>query len=215
MPRKVIDLETEKKKLHYEYQLLAEGKKYIAGVDEVGRGPLSGPVVCAAVIMPLDDEDIILGVDDSKKVSEKKRTLLAEQIKSKAISYSICQVEHDRIDKINILNATKECMLEAISKLDVKPDVVLIDALDIDCGIETRPIIKGDAKSYVIGSASIIAKVYRDNLMEEYDKIYPGYGFAKNKGYGTKDHINAIRTIGPCKIHRKTFIKNFWADKES
>lgn len=210
MSGKKPDINDVKEKLHYEYQLLAEGKRYIAGVDEVGRGPLAGPVVCAAVIMPLDDEDLIIGVDDSKKVSEKKRNLLAEAIKSKAIAYKICQVEHDRIDEVNILNATKECMKLAVESLDVKPEVVLIDAVDIDCGVETRSIIKGDAKSYVIGAASIIAKVYRDALMDEYDKLYPQYGFAKNKGYGTKTHIEAIRTIGPCPIHRRTFIKNFW-----
>lgn len=210
MSGKKPDINDVKEKLHYEYQLLAEGKRYIAGVDEVGRGPLAGPVVCAAVIMPLDDEDLIIGVDDSKKVSEKKRNLLAEAIKNKAIAYKICQVEHDRIDEVNILNATKECMKLAVESLDVKPEVVLIDAVDIDCGVETRSIIKGDAKSYVIGAASIIAKVYRDALMDEYDKLYPQYGFAKNKGYGTKTHIEAIRTTGPCPIHRRTFIKNFW-----
>lgn len=210
MPGKKPDINDVKEKLRYEYQLLAEGKRYIAGVDEVGRGPLAGPVVCAAVIMPLDDEDLIIGVDDSKKVSEKKRNILADAIKSKAIAYKICQVEHDKIDEINILNATKECMKLAVESLDVKPEVVLIDAVDIDCGVETRSIIKGDAKSYVIGAASIIAKVYRDALMDEYDKLYPQYGFAKNKGYGTKTHIEAIRTIGPCPIHRRTFIKNFW-----
>ncbi len=212
MFRKFPDLNAEKEKLHYEYQLLAEGKRYIAGVDEVGRGPLAGPVVCAAVIMPLNDEDIILGVDDSKKVTEKNRKMLAELIKQRAIAYNICRVEHDEIDRINILNATKSCMKEAILGLSVKPDVVLIDAVDLDIDVETRPIIKGDAKSYVIGAASIIAKVYRDALMDEYDHDYPDYGFAKNKGYGTKQHITAIRTVGPCPIHRKTFIKNFWED---
>ncbi len=212
MFRKLIDLDSEKEKLHYEYQLLAEGKRYIAGVDEVGRGPLAGPVVCAAVIMPLNDEDIILGVDDSKKVTERNRKMLSELIKQRAIAYNICRVEEAVIDRINILNATKQCMKDAISGLSVKPDVVLIDAVDLDIDIETRPIIKGDAKSYVIGAASIIAKVYRDSLMDEYDSEYPDYGFKKNKGYGTKQHIDAIRTVGPCPIHRKTFIKNFWED---
>lgn len=212
MSRKLPDINDVKEKLHYEYQLLAEGKKYIAGVDEVGRGPLAGPVVCAAVIMPLDDDDLILGIDDSKKVTEKNRNILAEKIKEKAIAYKICQVEHDRIDEVNILNATKECMKQAIESLPVKPEVVLIDAVDLDCKVETRPIIKGDAKSYVIGSASIIAKVYRDKLMDEYDEKYPEYGFKRNKGYGTKEHITAIRTVGPCPIHRKTFIKNFWEE---
>lgn len=210
MFRKFPDIESEKKKLTYEYQLLAEGKRYIAGVDEVGRGPLAGPVVCAAVIMPLDDNDLILGVDDSKKVTEKNRRILSEAIKNKAIAYSICAVNEEVIDEINILNATKRCMKNAIEGLSLKPDCVLIDAVDIEVDVETRPIIKGDAKSYVIGAASIIAKVYRDALMDEYDERYPEYGFKKNKGYGTKEHINAIRTVGPCPIHRKTFIKNFW-----
>ncbi len=210
MPGKKHDINDVKAKLNYEYQLISEGKKYIAGVDEVGRGPLAGPVVCAAVIMPLDDDDLIIGIDDSKKVAEKNRNILSDKIKEKAIAYSICRVEHDKIDEVNILNATKECMAMAVKTLPVKPEVVLIDAVDIDCDVETRPIIKGDAKSYVIGAASIIAKVYRDKLMEEYDKLYPEYGFAKNKGYGTKNHIEAIRTVGPCPIHRKTFIKNFW-----
>lgn len=210
MFRKFPDIESEKKKLTYEYQLLAEGKRYIAGVDEVGRGPLAGPVVCAAVIMPLEDNDLILGVDDSKKVTEKNRRILSEAIKNKAIAYSICAVNEKVIDEINILNATKRCMKNAIEGLSLKPDCVLIDAVDIEVDVETRPIIKGDAKSYVIGAASIIAKVYRDALMDEYDERYPEYGFKKNKGYGTKEHINAIRTVGPCPIHRKTFIKNFW-----
>ncbi len=210
MFRKFPDIESEKKKLTYEYQLLAEGKRYIAGVDEVGRGPLAGPVVCAAVIMPLDDNDLILGVDDSKKVTEKNRRILSEAIKNKAIAYSICAVNEEVIDEINILNATKRCMKNAIEGLSLKPDCVLIDAVNLDIDVETRPIIKGDAKSYVIGAASIIAKVYRDALMDEYDERYPVYGFKKNKGYGTKEHINVIRTVGPCPIHRKTFIKNFW-----
>lgn len=210
MFRKFPDIESEKKKLTYEYQLLAEGKKYIAGIDEVGRGPLCGPVVCAAVIMPLDDDDLILGVDDSKKVSEKNRKILAEAIKNKAIAYNICSVDEKTIDEINILNATKLCMKNAIEGLSIKPDCVLVDAVNLDVEVETRSIIKGDAKSYVIGAASIIAKVYRDALMDEYDEKYPEYGFKKNKGYGTKEHINAIRTVGPCPIHRKTFIKNFW-----
>lgn len=212
MFRKFTDIELEKQKLNYEYQLLIEGKKYIAGIDEVGRGPLAGPVVCAAVIMPLEDEDLILGIDDSKKVTEKNRKILDKLIKEKAICYNICQIEHDVIDKINILEATKLCMKQAIEGLAVKPDVVLVDALELDIDIETRGIVKGDSKSYVIGAASILAKVYRDSLMEGYDQTYPGYGFAKNKGYGTKAHIDAIKEKGPCLIHRRTFIKNFWAD---
>lgn len=199
-------------KLENEILLLKEGYKYIAGVDEVGRGPLCGPVVCVAVIMPLDD--IIEGVDDSKKLSKKKRENLYEIIKNKAIAYSICQIEHDEIDKINILNATKKCMINCIESLSVKPDVVLIDAVKLETSYKTVSIIKGDLKSYSIGAASILAKVYRDKLMEEYSKIYPYYGFERNSGYGTKEHINAIKEHGACQIHRKTFIKNFLVETE-
>ncbi len=206
--------EKEEQKLVYERKLLAVGDKYIAGIDEVGRGPLAGPVVCAAVIMPLNDEDIIEGVDDSKKVSAKKREKLAAIIKEKAVCYCICRVEPDEIDRINILEATKKCMSQCIAGLETKPDAVLVDALKIDThGAKCVPIIKGDAKSYSIGCASIIAKVYRDALMDEYAKEYPAYMFEKNKGYGTAAHIKAIKETGPCKIHRRSFIKNFWAEK--
>ncbi len=194
-------------KLYYEKIELENGAKYIAGIDEVGRGPLAGPVVCSAVIMPLDD--IIEGIDDSKKVSKKKRELLYNKIIEKAVSYSVARVEHDEIDEINILNATKKCMQKAIENLSVKPDVVLIDAVKLDIPVKTVSIIKGDAKSYSIGAASIVAKVTRDRIMEEYAKIYPEYGFEQNSGYGTKKHIDAIKEFGPCQIHRKTFIKNF------
>lgn len=206
--------EKEEQKLFYERKLLAVGDKYIAGIDEVGRGPLAGPVVCAAVIMPLNDEDIIEGVDDSKKVSAKKREKLAAIIKEKAVCYCICRIEPDEIDRINILEATKKCMSQCIAGLETKPDAVLVDALKIDThGAKCVPIIKGDAKSYSIGCASIIAKVYRDALMDEYAKEYPAYMFEKNKGYGTAAHIKAIKETGPCKIHRRSFIKNFWAEK--
>ncbi len=208
MLRKITDI---REKLTYEYELLANGKKYIAGVDEVGRGPLAGPVVCAAVIMPLDEDSLIQGVDDSKKVSEKNRNALAALIKEKAVAYTICEIWQEEIDEINILNATKKCMTECINTLSVKPDVVLIDAVNLDVDVEIKPIIKGDAKSYVIGAASIIAKVHRDKIMEDFDDKYPAYGFAKNKGYGTKQHIDAIKEIGPCPLHRRTFIKNFSA----
>ena len=194
-------------KLQYEKEFLKKGYTLIAGVDEVGRGPLAGPVVCASVIMPLDD--LIDGVDDSKKLSKKKREMLYDKILEKAVAYSIQEVEPSVIDEINILNATKLCMKNAIETLSIKPDVVLIDAVKIDTSVETFSIIKGDAKSYSIGCASIIAKVYRDRLMEEYAKTYPEYGFEKHSGYGTKQHITAIKEIGACKIHRKTFIKNF------
>ena len=212
MPRKIYDIE---EKLVFERECLAQGKKYIAGVDEVGRGPLAGPVVCASVIMPLDDESLIMGIDDSKKLSEKKREELSAKILEKAIAYKICLVDNERIDQINILNATKECMCECVNALAVKPDVLFVDALKLDVDVEQKSLIGGDAKSYTIGAASIIAKVYRDRLMLEYDEKYPEYGFAKNKGYGTKAHIDAIKGVGPCPIHRRTFIKNFWEQKES
>ena len=196
-------------KLKYEREFLLEGKRYIAGIDEVGRGPLAGPVVCAVVIMPLEEDKIIDGVDDSKKLSEKKRVALSEKIKERAIEYAICEVSPQEIDEINILQATIKCMKHCIDSLKIKPDMLLVDALKADFGVPSTPIIKGDALSYSIGAASIIAKVYRDNLMSEYAKSYPEYGFEKHKGYGTKAHIDAIKTFGATPIHRKTFIKNF------
>ena len=199
-------------KLVYERECQKNGYKYIAGVDEVGRGPLCGPVVCCAVIMPLDD--LIDGIDDSKKVSEKNREILYDKILEKAISVKISLAEADEIDRINILEATKKCMISCVEGLDVKPDIVLIDAVGIKTSVPVYPIIKGDAKSYTIGAASIVAKVYRDRLMREYDKTYPQYGFLKNKGYGTKQHIDAIKEYGPCPLHRRTFIKNFWDETE-
>lgn len=196
--------------LDYELEEIKKGYTLIAGVDEVGRGPLAGPVVCACVIMPLDD--LIEGVDDSKKLSEKKRELFSSLIKEKAISYSICEIDEKRIDEINILNATKECMTKAVNSLSVKPEVLLVDALHlegVDESVKQISIIKGDATSYNIACASIIAKVHRDSLMVELDKQYPEYDFAKNKGYGTKKHIEAIKEFGARDIHRKSFIKNF------
>lgn len=199
-------------KLEYERKYIEKGCRYIAGVDEVGRGPLCGPVVCCAVIMPIDD--LIDGVDDSKRLTEKKRELLFDKIKDKAIDFQIKMSTHDEIDRINILNATKKCMKECIDSLSVKPDIVLIDAVKLDVGVPTESIVKGDLKSYSIGAASILAKVFRDRLMLEYDKQYPFYDFKHNKGYGTAKHIQAIKEYGPCPIHRKTFIKNFWEDQE-
>ena len=199
-------------KFEYERKYLAIGKKYIAGVDEVGRGPLAGPVVCSAVIMPLDEEDLIQGIDDSKKLSEKKRKELAEKIKERAIAYSYCLLEPTEIDQINILNAVKKCMKGAVENLSITPEVVLVDGNDIGVDLPCEYIVKGDIKSYTIGAASILAKVFRDDLMCEYAKDYPEYGFEKHKGYGTKTHIDTIKEIGPCKIHRRTFIKNFWAE---
>ncbi len=198
-------------KLEYEKECVEKGLKLVAGVDEVGRGPLAGPVVCCAVIMPLDD--IIDGIDDSKKLSESKREKLAGLIKQKAIAYNIYQIEPDEIDQINILNAVKKCMTLAVKGLEVSPDITLVDGNDIGLEIACKYIVKGDIKSYVIGCASILAKVYRDNLMVDYAKEYSAYGFEKHKGYGTKAHINAIKEVGPCKLHRRTFIKNFWAEQ--
>ncbi len=194
-------------KFLYENEYKNRGYKLIAGVDEVGRGPLAGPVVCACCIM---SDDIVEGVDDSKKLSKTKREKLYDQIIEKSLAYTICQIDHEKIDEINILNATKLCMQNCINTLKIKPDVVFIDAVKLDVDVETVSIIKGDAKSYTIGCASILAKVYRDRLMDEYAKLYQGYGFEKNSGYGTKQHIEKIKEIGPCQIHRKTFIKNFW-----
>lgn len=200
-------------KLEFEKNCLQKGKKYICGIDEVGRGPLAGPVVCCAVIMDLDN--LVEGVDDSKKLSQKKREKLYDEIIEKSISYSICEISEKVIDEINILNATKLCMLDCVNSLSIKPDVLLVDAVKLDTDIEQINIVKGDLLSYTIGCASILAKVYRDRLMAKYGEIYPEYGFEKHAGYGTKAHIQKIMEIGPCKIHRRTFIKNFWAETES
>ena len=203
-----------REKIENDRAFLSDKVKYIAGVDEVGRGPLAGPVVCCAAIMPLDDENVVDGVDDSKKVSAKKRESLYETLKSKAIAYKICRIEPEEIDEINILEATKKCMRMCVEGLEIKPDVVLVDALNLELPVKSVPIIKGDMKSYSIGAASIIAKVYRDRLMDEYDAIYPEYGFKNNKGYGTKTHIDALKETGACPIHRKAVIKNFSDGKE-
>jgi ribonuclease HII len=195
-------------KLKIERQLLAEGYKYIAGVDEVGRGPLAGPVVCAAVIMPLDESLIIEGVDDSKKLSASKREKLAALIRERALAYTMYEVSEKVIDEINILQATRLGMKNALEGLTISPDVVITDGnMTLDIPFPQHSIVHGDALSYSIGAASIIAKVYRDALMDEFAKTYPAYGFERNKGYGTAEHIKAIREIGPCSIHRKTFIK--------
>ena len=185
-----------------------KGYNYICGIDEAGRGPLAGPVVVAAVIMPKDS--MIEGVNDSKKVSEKKREKLYELIIEEAISYSVGIVDQNEIDRINILNATKAGLTEAVRTLKVKPELILVDALtNIDtCGVPYQSIIKGDAKSYSIAAASIIAKVTRDKIMREWDKVYPQYGFEKHKGYGTAAHISAIKENGLCPLHRLSFVKN-------
>ena len=200
-------------KFVYERKHLENGCKYVAGVDEVGRGPLAGPVVCCAVIMPMDD--IIDGINDSKKLSEKKREVLAELIKEKAVSYCIYEIWQDEIDEINILEAVKKCMTKAVEGLKVRPDITLVDGVNTHLPINAEYVIKGDFNSYTIGCASIVAKVYRDNLMVGYAKEFPEYGFEKHKGYGTKVHIEKIKEIGPCKLHRKTFIKNFWVEPEN
>ena len=181
---------------------------YVAGIDEAGRGPLAGPVVAAAVILP---KDIFLPfLNDSKKVTEKRRDVLFDEIKQNAIAYGIGIASNTLIDEINILQATYEAMREAVNALEKTPDILLVDAVHIpDINIKQVGIVKGDAKSVNIAAASILAKVTRDRLMAEYDKIYPEYGFASNKGYGTATHIAALKEIGPCAIHRKSFIGNF------
>ncbi len=181
---------------------------YICGIDEVGRGPLAGPVVACAVILPKDCN--ILYLNDSKQLTEKKREELYEQIIKEAVSVGVGIASEARIDEINILQANYEAMRDAISRLTVKPDILLNDAVTIpDIDIEQVPIIKGDTKSISIAAASIVAKVTRDHMMVEYGNVYPEYDFASNKGYGSPKHIEALKTIGPCDIHRRSFIKNF------
>lgn len=193
--------------MQYENALLAQGVRYICGVDEVGRGPLAGPVTCAAVIMPLDR--LIDGVNDSKKVSKNKRERLAALIKENAVAYNVVSYSNEAIDRMNILAATKACMCDAIMGLSVEPDVVLVDAVKLDIPYRTEAIVHGDALSYSIAAASIIAKVERDAFMTEMAEKYPEYDFASNVGYGTAKHIAALKEFGPTEIHRKTFIKNF------
>lgn len=178
----------------------------IAGVDEAGRGPLAGPVVAACCILPLDC--MIDGINDSKKLSEAKREKLYCEITASAF-FKVSVIPQEVIDEINILRATKRAMAECIENMPVKPELVLIDAVDVKVSVPIKSIIKGDAQSYNIAAASIIAKVTRDRLMRDYDNLYPQYGFAKNKGYGTKEHIEALKKYGPCPLHRKSFIKNF------
>ena len=203
-------LEAEKKRMEdmYIYERKYADFSYICGIDEVGRGPLAGPVVAGAVILPKDCD--ILYLNDSKKLSEKMRETLYEEIMEKAVDTGIGIVGPQRIDEINILQATYEAMRMAIGKLCIQPDLLLNDAVKIP-EVATRqvPIIKGDAKSASIAAASIIAKVTRDRLMEQYEEVLPGYGFASNKGYGSAEHIQAIKDLGATPIHRQTFIKNF------
>lgn len=191
-----------------EYERKYESCRYICGIDEVGRGPLAGPVVAAAVILPKDVD--IYYLNDSKQLSEKKREKLYEEIMNKAIAVGVGFSDEKCIDEINILQADYVAMRQAINNLSVKPDILLNDAVLIpEVDIKQESIIKGDAKSASIAAASIIAKVERDHFMVEMDQIYPGYDFASNKGYGSQKHIEALKSLGPCEIHRKTFIKNF------
>lgn len=203
-------LEAERERTEQLKKYEKEYRRYerICGIDEVGRGPLAGPVVAGAVILPKDCD--ILYINDSKKLSAAKREELYDVIMEKAVAVGIGMVGPERIDEINILQATYEAMREAISKLEKKPDILLNDAVTIP-GVAIRqvPIIKGDAKSISIGAASIVAKVTRDRLMVEYDKIMPEYGFASNKGYGSAEHISALKKYGPSPIHRASFIGNF------
>lgn len=201
--------------LTFERSLAAQGFLRVAGVDEVGRGPLAGPVVCAAVILPLEEDRRIVGIDDSKKLSAKKRQALAEKIKTTARAYAVAEVDASVIDEINILQATRLCMKRAVEQLLPAADMVLTDGnMTLDISIPQRSIVRGDALVCSIGAASILAKVHRDALMAEYAKLYPEYAFERNAGYGTKAHIEAIREVGICPIHRRTFITKFWDGKE-
>lgn len=207
--KRIQALEQEKERLKQmrEFEREYEHLGYICGIDEVGRGPFAGPVVAGAVILPPDCE--ILYVNDSKQLSEKMREQLYDEIMEKAVSVAVGYASPQRIDEINILQATYEAMREAVSKLDVTPQILLNDAVTIpQITIPQVPIIKGDAKSISIAAASVVAKVTRDRLMREYDKIMPEYGFASNKGYGSKEHIEAIKKYGPTPIHRRSFIHN-------
>ena len=211
MKEKEIERLTNLKR--YEENLYNEGLKYICGIDEAGRGPLAGSVVVGAVVMPKDS--MLEFMNDSKKVTEKRRELLYEEIVNTSLAYGIGIISQEEIDKINILNATKKGLHEAlgqvIEKLKQKPDIIIVDALrEIDTfGITYESIIKGDATCYSISAASILAKVTRDRIMTEWDKIYPQYGFAMHKGYGTAKHIQAIKEYGPCPLHRRSFITHF------
>jgi ribonuclease HII len=193
--------------MKYEKYYWQQGYKSIAGIDEAGRGPLAGPVVAAVCI--LDPEKPVYGLDDSKKLSEKKRNMLFAEIIDKALAWDVEMSDMEVIDRINILQATKSAMTRALEKLKIKPDFILIDAVKLsECSIPGKSIIKGDSLSVSIAAASIIAKVSRDRLMEAYDRHYPQYGFAKHKGYGTKSHYEALHQYGLCPLHRKTFLRN-------
>lgn len=208
--RKAEKLKQEKERMYqmFSYEREHGDCSYICGIDEVGRGPFAGPVVAAAVILPKDCD--ILYLNDSKKLSEKKREMLYDEINEKAVAVGIGMASEKVIDDINILQATYQAMRSAISSLTVQPGLLLNDAVTIpEVDIPQIPIIKGDAQSASIAAASIVAKVTRDRMMKEYDDVYPGYDFAKNKGYGTKAHIQGIKEHGICDIHRKTFVKKY------
>ena len=203
-----LEAELARLQVMRQYEEQYGGCEFICGIDEAGRGPLAGPVVAGAAILPADCQ--ILYLNDSKKLSEKRREELSVEIREKAVACGVGIVSPERIDEINILQATYEAMRQAISHLAVTPQILLNDAVTIpQVTIRQIPIIKGDAKSVSIAAASILAKVTRDHMMVEYDKLYPEYGFAKHKGYGTAAHIAALREFGPCPIHRRTFIGNF------
>ena len=206
--RASVQKELQSARKRYDKYIKEVERVFICGIDEVGRGPLAGPVVAGAVILPKGSR--ILYINDSKQLSEAKREELYEHIMEEAVCVGIGEASCERIDEINILNATYEAMRQAISKLDPKPDLLLNDAVTIP-GVDIRqvPIIKGDAKSMSIAAASIIAKVTRDRMMVKYDEVYPGYGFASNKGYGAAAHIEALKKLGPTPIHRRSFIGNF------
>ena len=207
MKEKELERLQQLKKVEEEFYIQKELNN-IAGIDEAGRGPLAGPVVVACCMMPRDS--MIEGINDSKKITEKKREKLYHLITKEAIGYGIGVISQTEIDEINILQATYEAMRMAIGNLKVQPDLLLNDAVTIpEVEIPQVPIIKGDAKSVSIAAASIIAKVTRDRLMVEYDKVLPGYDFASNKGYGTKKHIEGLKELGPSPIHRRTFIKKY------
>ena len=195
--------------LDFEREYTAKGFSAICGMDEVGRGPLAGPVVVCALVMPLDEDKLIDGVDDSKKLTEKRREALYDKILAVAKAVAIVRVEPEEIDEINILEATKKAMRKAVDEIKDKTDLAFVDAVKLDLPVPEVSIIKGDAKSYNIAAASIIAKVYRDRIMREYAEIYPEYDFASNKGYGTAKHIAALKEFGATPVHRRSFIKNF------
>ncbi len=221
MTKKEERLQKQQKKLQEElirldgmkhYERMYQSYGILCGIDEVGRGPLAGPVVASAVILSEDTE--ILYLNDSKKLTQRRRELLYDEIMEKALAVGVGVISHQRIDEINILQATYEAMQEAVAKLAIVPDVLLNDAVTIPKLTQKQvPIVKGDAKSISIAAASIIAKVTRDRMMEAYDSKYPSYHFASNKGYGSKVHIEAIKELGPCEIHRRTFLRNILEEK--